>query len=275
MEPVAVLIFVHKPELEWFEEISLRQCQRVLARHPLYLVYPRGLDIGRYLELAPALRKLPTDPRHLASYQAYNQFKIGPELYRCFQHYEYLLTYELDAFVFRDELLEWCSKKLDYVGAPWFEGFSEANPHAAVIGVGNSGFSLRRTKAILNVNAGWSFRSGAIEAFVKWRNRRHLTPGSLVLLVREMLRAPESLSAYRGQEDGFWCHAVPRRFPDFRIADYESARQFSFEVNPSRLFRECKNELPFGCHKWMQWEPDFWKHHITRFGYDWPESVAR
>ena len=29
---VGVLIITHKPQLEWFEEFSLRQCSRILGR---------------------------------------------------------------------------------------------------------------------------------------------------------------------------------------------------------------------------------------------------
>ncbi len=37
--------------------------------------------------------------------------------YKQFLNYEYILIYQLDAFVFKDEL-NYCSQGIDYVGAP-------------------------------------------------------------------------------------------------------------------------------------------------------------
>ena len=41
---------------------------------------------------------------------------VSPLFYLNFKKYRYLLIYQLDALVFRDELLEWCSKEIDYIG---------------------------------------------------------------------------------------------------------------------------------------------------------------
>jgi len=54
------------------------------------------------------------------------------------------------------------------------------------------------------------------------------------------------------------------------LAPFEEAKRFSFEVNPRRLFRECGNVLPFGCHKWMLYDLQFWKSHIQSYGYEVP-----
>ena len=230
MSSVGVLIITHKQQLEWFEEISLRQCSRILGRYPMHLICPQGMDVGGYLSIAPDLILDRVDPRCLESYDAFNWFKIAPDLYRRFKRYEYLLLYELDAFVFRDELQAWCEAGWDYIGAPWFEGFTQVSDDAAVVGIGNGGFSLRRTQAFLRINGGWTFRSSTVETFSRWWQRRCFTPGSLRVLLQELRHAPPRLNSYQGQEDGFWCLVVPKRFPEFRIAPYEVAKSFSFEA---------------------------------------------
>ena len=44
---------------------------------------------------------------------------LSPEFYRRFSDTDYILVCQLDAYIFRDELLSWCKKEYDYIGAPW------------------------------------------------------------------------------------------------------------------------------------------------------------
>ncbi len=52
---VVILIFAHKPTLQWYEAIGLEQCFRVLGHHPIRLVCPTGLDVSAYRRITPAL----------------------------------------------------------------------------------------------------------------------------------------------------------------------------------------------------------------------------
>jgi hypothetical protein len=65
--------------------------------------------------------------------------------YEVFRQYEYMLIYQLDCWVFRDELEMWCDKGYDYIGAPFFvKWFVDRG-----IYVGNGGFSLRKISNII------------------------------------------------------------------------------------------------------------------------------
>ena len=268
-KPVIVLIFAHKSELEWYERIALRQCVHVLERHPIRLVCPEGLDVAAYKRIAPAIEIDFIPSRWLASLRAYNRLKILPWLYRRYADYEFILSYELDAFVFRDELLDWCAKGWDYIGAPWFEGYHRPMPDARPCGVGNSGFSLRRTQAMLRTSRCWRYQQPLREVVAAWLRGECTLKGVAASLTFRNNFFP-LFNNYFGQEDFFWCHLVLKRFPWFRLAPFEEAKRFSFEVNPRRLFRECGNVLPFGCHKWMLYDLQFWKSHIQSYGYEVP-----
>ena len=77
---------------------------------------------------------------------------ISSKFYKSFKTYEFLLIYQTDAWVFRDDLLEWCNKDYDYVGAPWFTGYDDTKGiKKAFNAVGNGGFCLRKTKSMLRV----------------------------------------------------------------------------------------------------------------------------
>lgn len=49
----------------------------------------------------------------------YNRLMLSEDLYSAFSNYEYILICQSDAYIFRDELKEWCEAGYDYVGAPW------------------------------------------------------------------------------------------------------------------------------------------------------------
>src|SRR6266487_3113686 len=178
-DKVIIHIFAHKPALEWYEQISLEQCYRVLGRHPIRLVCPTGLDVSAYRRIAPTL-KVDFIPSHcLASYRAYNRLKTLPFLYERYAAYEFMLTYELDAFVFKDELEEWCEEGWDYIGAPWFEGYTNATPSSRPIGVGNGGFSLRRISTMLRITHCWKAIRPTPTVYSEWRRCTGTLPRGL------------------------------------------------------------------------------------------------
>ena len=117
-----VVVVTHKSQPTPRERISFIRCVTVLSAHPIVLVCPEGLDISVYRDLGGnALRVCRVAQRDLASRQSYNRFKTLARFYSLFRSYEYLLTYELDAYVFDDQLLYWCDQGYDYIGAPWFK----------------------------------------------------------------------------------------------------------------------------------------------------------
>ena len=275
--PVVVLIFAHAPALSWAEEISLRQCVRVLGVHPLRLVCPAGLDVSAYRAIAPDLVVDFIPPSFLASYRAYNRLKILPWLYRRYAAYEFILTYELDAFVFRDELAFWCAQGWDFIGAPTFAGYLDAQPANRPMPLLNSGFSLRRTRAMRRVGRTPRHIEPPASVIRQWLSSGGLRPGGLWLAFTRLTFRNNffgPLNDFGGNEDDFWCLRAAARFPWFRLAPYETARKFSFEVNAPRLLDENAGTLPFGCHKWAGLTPNFWRPIVRSFGYELPATLA-
>lgn len=272
-----VLIFAHQPTLAWHEAVSLAQCVRVLGTHPIHLVCPAGLDVSAYRTVAPDLAIDFIPPHWLASYRTYNRLKILPWLYRRYANYEFILTHELDAFVFRDELSAWCDASWDYIGAPSFAGYLDAAADAPPMPLLNSGFSLRRTASMLRVTRTLRYLDTPREVWTQWRATGARSLGSLFLALsrltfRNNFFAP--LNDYGRNEDAFWCLHAARRFPWFRLAPYEAARKFSFEANAPRLLAENGGQLPFGCHKWATLTPDFWRPIVQSFGHVFPHPVV-
>jgi len=271
MKKVIIVIPVHKPNPTPNELASLEQCYKVLGKHPITIVAPSGLDMSAYSDKVAGCLVTFIEPNWMADIRQYNKLKISKYFYDLFKDYEYLLTYELDAWVFRDDLNYWCDKGYDYIGAPWFEGYGEPSSFQKLIGVGNSGFSLRCIKTIRRI---WrrlyqiesiriGFKIARLHYFFKLQSilrlfNFHFHLKSIRPVNEIMIQNHEGV-----KEDGFWGEHIPKVFTDFRVAPVDEAMHFSFEVNPRQLYDRCNKALPFGCHAWEKYDPVFWKEFIN------------
>jgi len=252
-ETVAVVITVHKPQIDELEALSLSRCVAVLGRYPLVFVGPRSLDFSVYRQAAPSAEITVFDDRWFQSDDRYNEFLVRPLFYEAFADCQFILKYELDAFVFEDQLLEWCDRDWGYVGAPW-----QHDGSGQWTGVGNGGFSLRKVSACLDV----LHSKHKLDPKVYWEQVRHTTPNPLVRAlkycrkVKFHLGISSNVSVFLEKfitahefEDWFWGYHAARYYPSWRLAPVEEAMRFSVEAGleqTASLFRE---RPPFGCHR--------------------------
>lgn len=268
---VCVVIPVYKSTLTDYERISLTQCTRILGHYPLFVAAPMGLDVSELVQEFPALQVKRFGPAFFADVQAYNRLMLSETFYRAFAGFEYLLIHQLDAFVFTDDLADWCRRGYDYVGAPWLRDIDfrsktdelvfNAKKQAAIwldlkkpdgitpreiIGqnsVGNGGLSLRRIPAFLTV----------------------LTSG----VANQKLATYTKNQTHQYNEDVFWGIEVNRYWPRLRVPDFRIALHFAVEFYPERAIKTYnQGQLPFGCHAWDIHETDFWRTIFTCFGYN-------
>ena len=266
---VCVVIPVHSANPSPAELTSFRQCFKILGEHSIKVLMPTGLNLEIYEGHVNKFERVGVDPVWLSSVEHYNRLKKNELFYDLFNAYDFVLTYELDAYVFKNELQDWCKKDFDYIGAPWFEGWHEAGGAKNLIGVGNSGFSLRKTskstsmlKRILQIKYIYKFclcknkRSNTLFTFLMSFLKGYFKITNTGLL-------PRLVDFNRDNEDFFWCMLVGKTFSDFTIAPVNEAIKFSFEANPALLFEQNDRQLPFGCHAWERYDPVFWKEHIN------------
>jgi hypothetical protein len=266
MNSICIVIPIHSPSPSANELISLRQCHKVLGNYSITLVAPMGLDIDSYRAVIPACKVMFIDPTWQGSLIGYNKLKMSKYFYKLFSAYEFMLTYELDAFIFKDELAYWCMKGYDYIGAPWFEGFNKAGPDANLLGVGNSGFSLRRISSVRRALDSVYYRNPQEYATGR-RNRLKAYLKEPYRRLQNKIGENPTIQASGLYEDIFFSEVVPKFIADFRIAPIEEAIKFSFEVRPERLFILNSEQLPMGCHAWWRYNFEFWKPFIEGAGY--------
>jgi hypothetical protein len=259
-----VLIIIHKVDPSANELKSLMQCAKVLSKYRIVMICPRGLDVRKYQEAVPHLTYDFIDPKWHSSYRMFNRLKIAPLLYRRYKKFEYILFYELDAWVFRDELQYWCDQDYDYIGAPWFQGWDVVTEDARFIGIGNGGFSLRKIEGMLKVLHTFRYVRAPGLLLKEFRNSP-LTVKSFFTLVKNLTVRNNFFflfNDYSGNEDGFWGGKARKNFKWLKFPEQEIAIKFSMETKPETLYKLNNYQLPFGCHKWEKYNPMFWNTFI-------------
>jgi len=263
----AVVIPVHKADINAAEKASLRQVFKVLGCFPMIVVCPQSMDATQYLEVADRLLVERFEDDWFESFRRHQRLMISPNFYERFQSYSHVLVYHLDSWVFRDELLQWCSTPFDYIGAPWRSGF-DVDGTPQFLSAGNGGFSLRSVGACLRTLELFDGRRyrGLRELLLELRFRkggsafRHLValPLKLAGIGNSLKRFHQ---AFPYTEDKFWAHSAGVANPEFRVAPVDVAKHFAFEASPQCLFEQLDHTLPFGCHAW-RYEQPFWTERI-------------
>jgi hypothetical protein len=267
-EKLCVVIPVHKPQLDDKEEISLRACKKHLSTYDCFLIYPRGMEVKNYLNIFCSLKLQPVDPKWLMSVEQYNKMKLSLSFYDMFSLYKFLLTYELDSYIFRGDFESSNIFSYDFIGAPFFQGYLQASSDAVFIKGCNSGFSLRNIQSCRKILQGMHRYKPYWLIYKYFFSRLPKVTYHLnrLLKYRFDLYLTGKLSFYFSQdhhfnEDLVWTRVVPQMFTSFKVADYRNALRFSFEHNPERLLELNEGQLPIGCHAWHKYQ-NFWRQFI-------------
>ncbi len=256
----AVLIIAYSNTPSISELASFEQCVKILGNHPLILVCPHSLDVTKYLEVsqryAKQLQLAPFHDAYFTSVKSYNRLMLSIEFYEAFVEHKYILLYQLDAWVFKDELEYWCNKQYDYIGAPWFEGHDTATEKSPLLPVaGNGGFSLRKVQSILKLlSQRISYEHTKISA-----NHEQETPTKAYKKMTVM----SFFMKTHANEDTLFVEYGPKLDSNFMVASPQESIAFSFEVNAPVLYKMNNNTLPFGCHAFEKYDWDFWKDKIA------------
>lgn len=251
---VGVIIPVYKEYLTPLEEISFRQICKMLSAYPLIIVHPQKLDPSFLIDYQPSILFETFDDRYFDGLSGYNRMMLSIEFYQRFANYKYILIAQLDSFIFKNNLNDFCQHNYDYIGAPWIKKWIYHTLPVAcfvnckkalykVLGkpcsqqlygkIGNGGLSLRKVQS-------------HITALEQHKERRDYY----------LLHFDDS-SFYN--EDVFFAMEVP----EFNFPPLGTALAFSFERSPQYCYKLTNNQLPFGCHDWWHRRRiSFWKDFI-------------
>ncbi|MFA6087889.1 DUF5672 family protein [Mucilaginibacter sp.] len=265
---LCVIIPVHKPVPSADEIISLSAANVQLNAYDCFLVYPDGMDTSLYTSLYPELKLKLVNPEWLSSIEQYNKMKLRLDFYNLFSKYQYMLTYELDAYIFHSDFEGTGALNFDFIGAPFFEGYWDTKPGAPLAKGCNSGFSIRNVRSCIRVLSSMNkFRFGwwIYKIFLSHSSKLRIKLNELTNNKYEIYISGKFgfyFADFHLNEDLVWSEIVPQLFPEFKVADPMSALKFSFEYNLKDSLRLNGDKLPLGCHAWYK-HLNFWKHYIN------------
>ncbi|HLF46084.1 MAG TPA: DUF5672 family protein, partial [Chitinophagaceae bacterium] len=253
---VVVVIPLYSFELSETEKKTLKHNLTILKKHPVVFLKPENLQLS-LPELLPGFEIdqpvgfISFANKYFISPQHYNKLLLKKEFYEKFSEYKYILICQQDVFIFSDELNFWINKKYDYIGAPWpFEDEKKILQAA------------RKSKI-----SWWYFVTYKLNYW--FFNKKNYAIGNGGLSLRNVKKSLFIVKLFSGvikkyelNEDIFWSINAPLLNPFFRVPNLKDALSFSFEKEPAYYYKMNDEKLPFGCHAWEKYEPDFWKKHI-------------
>lgn len=274
MNKAAIVIPIYKKELLENEALSLLQCFNILRNYPIVFVGPKSLDTAVYEDLCKKnsinFKIERFQDKFFKGLVEYGRLLLNISFYKRFQNFDYMLLYQLDAWVFEDKLEYWCNQGYDYIGAPWFEGYGDPKPNAKMLTeAGNGGLSLRKIQSTIKV------LSNNMHYLRDWKcifetYRKNRISSNIFNIPNLIIKryGPDNIAYFafkntKMYEDIFFVRFAKKLHKPFNVAPPEAAMHFSFEVNPSKLFEMTNQQLPFGCHAWEKYDPEFWSKFIN------------
>lgn len=270
---VVIIIPIYKEQLSVSEKVSLKRCIKVLGGYQIFFVTHHQLSKQEYIEIIEKEDSVLNcdfiyfDYKYFKSIQGYNELMLSRGFYNAFSKYNFILLYQLDAFVFQNELDEWCRKGFDYIGAPWFHKFGNSES-LEFRGVGNGGFSLRKPKAMLSIINRWRSLYSMRRLLSALKYGEHNKVGLIIKFILEVCyirRNSFSLFPfYNSNEDYVWGLTFGKDLKVLSIPTPEEALRFAFEDKPEYLFKLNNGKLPLGCHGWEKYNVEFWRQYIIK-----------
>lgn len=245
-----VIIPVYKQDLSRYELLSFKRCIRILGNHYFCIVTHNNLDISRYLSiLNNAKARFSVNyfsPNYFDGISGYNQLMLSNDFYSSFLNFEFILIYQLDAYVFFDNLDYWCTQNYDYIGA-----FIPETITKNIEGTYNSRLS-EPLKLHYAYNGGASLRK--VSTF--YQTTREFSP-----LIKELSNA--GLNEDIIFSSILHCSNQPTK---------KTADSFSIESFPKESYISNGEKLPMLCHGWYRsdldvYDKEFWFKHIMHFEY--------
>lgn len=283
MSNCIVVIPIYKKNLSPSEIASFRQCFTVLKNYNIVVFTYRELDISNYNEIAEEMNKKFTieyfDKHYFESVAGYNELCFKHAFYQRFQEYEFMLIYQLDAWVFCDELQLWCNKGYDYIGAPIFWPHNSKSFTTKISGIGNGGFSLRKISYCLRMldmpkKRPYLKPSRILKMYYNYFQYDdkfkplHKKILVLPLIFLKIFGIFNTLNYFMktkqiNEDMMFGTNAKYAWGEMVNLPSNIEAMKFSFEVHPEINFHLIGDKLPFGCHAFEKWSyVSFWSKYI-------------
>lgn len=255
MKNCIIIIPVYQEKLNKFERISFKRCLKIFKDYTICIVTHKGLNLNYYEKIIATdyknkIRFEYFNYSYFESINSYNSLMLSSEFYSRFVgSFHYLLIYQLDCYIFEDNLDRFIEKNIDFIGAlvpsefldeVKFRYENEFNKSTTVKYLYNGGFSLRKIALFLDV-----CKSNQKSLFTEWKGWNEDFVFSIILHNENAI-----------------------------LPSKAEALKFSFECFPEECYIENNKKLPMGCHAWFIngekfYDDLFWFKRIIPLTYIW------
>lgn len=263
---IVIVVPAYKPTLDDASALSLQLLKKFCSEFDWVLIHPMGMQ---FTFDTSEFTKLPLSKRHFKNVTSYSRLCMNPRFYEHFQHYEYMLIYQLDAYALKDELLFWCNKGYSYIGSPlfvkkWLQKSFIGRKFKSILKripilkqhlplhryqVGNGGLSLRQIQDAIKVLRSNQLYFSKIQ-YNYYNKRIPYYAWAYALIKKHKCKADiVRRLCLNVPEDAFWASYAKFLYKDFQFATLEDAHAFSFDSRCKQRLKLTNNKLPFGIHQ--------------------------
>ena len=229
---------IYKTQPSKSELLSLLRLRQLGIANVVF-IGPLDLDITQYLQYCPELKIERFENHYFSGIPGYNELMLSTKLYERFSsNFEWMLIYQLDAFLFSNKIEEFCKLPFDYYGAPWKNG------QLMFPGIRNAKFLKFIGKRVYVGNGGLSLRklSTTIDLLKRKRN---------------------NIYNWKLNEDGFFSYWGCTD-KNYRSCPIEIASRFAIETDPKYWISK-NGFLAMGCHAFEKCSPEFYTSLLEPF----------
>lgn len=264
MSRVAIIIPIYKESLTYYEKIAVEQCFKVLIGYPIIMIKPYSINFANANMFSNVIS---FEDSFFSDIHGYNKLMLHPDFYKAFLNYEFILIYQLDAFVFKNDLEFWCNQKIDYVGAPWLRPSEYPDiikaTKSRLLNYFHIRYNIKQPKRDIPTEIQFENKVGNGGLSLRRVKRLYELCLENAPLIDEYNKRQE----HYFNEDTFWSIEVNRKHQQLLIPSYKIAVKFAFENCPERALNLNHGELPFGCHAWEK-HLEFWRPIFKDHGYN-------
>ncbi len=240
-------------------KLSYELLKKNAPDYPKFIVCPNTLKPKFDVSGFNFIRLNPSNFKGIA---AYNALMMTEWFYEIFSNYTYILIYQNDALLLKNDLGQWLKKNYSYYGAPYFRR------NGKLKSVGNGGFSLRHVEHHISVLRSHNIyprkvTSTILRQYIKWTYLKYWV--GYFFSKSSYVGSKRFIEKFDRAEDEFWIYFAPLFSKSFKIPSPEEVLDFAAESRPERVV-ELNNGIPLGVHAWRKHGRLFWINQLKCLG---------
>lgn len=149
IENTCIIIITQLENLTDDKKQSFEQCLKIFGNKYQINVYIPDNISTKFYEQYDQIKIIKLNSKHFESIYEYNNLICSLSFWKSLSNFKYVLIYQLDCWVYIDNLEYFVNLNYDYYGSPW-PMWNNA--------IGNGGFSLRKVNKIIEILEKYSYQ---------------------------------------------------------------------------------------------------------------------